>query len=294
MTEELVLEVVRPLLPERPADGHKGTFGHALIIGGSRGFTGAPCLAAEGALRSGVGLVTTAVPRPLADIAAATIAEMMTFPLPATETEAIAVSALEPALEAARSRDAVALGPGMGRHGETQQFVLAFLERCQAPVLVDADGLNNLASNLDALRKAPGPRIVTPHPGEMSRLTGTAVDAIQADRENTALSFAKESGCVAVLKGAGTIIAEPGGRSYRNTTGNPGLATGGSGDVLSGIIAGLLAQGMAPLDAALLGVYVHGLAGDLAAEALTQRALIAGDIFAYLPDAWHILEGTDR
>ena len=293
MATEIDIALARDLLPQRPADGHKGAFGHVFIVAGSRGFTGAAKMACEAAARSGVGLVTLGVPRPLADVLAASLIEPMSLPLPATEAESFALAALEPALEFARTKQAVVLGPGISQHPDTAAFALEFVRRCPAPTLVDADGLNALSTDPGALEAAAGPRVLTPHPGEMARLIGRGSEEVQRDREGVALEFAERYGCVVVLKGHRTVIAGPGGAVRVNPTGNSGLASGGTGDVLSGLVGGLMAQGVAGFDAATLGVYVHGLAGDLAAQAKTQRGMVASDVIEALGAAWRAVEQGD-
>ena len=290
MSAEINLDLVRSLLPERPAEGHKGTFGHVFIVAGSRGFTGAAKLACEGAARSGAGLVTVGVPRTLGDVVAASLLETMSLLLPCTEAESLSEAALEQALEFAASKQAVVVGPGLSQHPETRGFVLGFVERCPVPMLVDADGLNGLSANPDVLLDAAGPRVLTPHPGEMARLTKQTTRRVQQDREGAALDFASRYKCVVVLKGHGTVVANPEGRAYVNTTGNSGLASGGTGDVLAGLVGGLLAQGITCTDAALLGVFLHGLAGDLAAAAKTQRGMVASDVIDAIPEAWRTIE----
>ncbi|MDQ1255794.1 MAG: ADP-dependent NAD(P)H-hydrate dehydratase / NAD(P)H-hydrate epimerase, partial [Candidatus Hydrogenedentes bacterium] len=241
--------------------------------------------------RSGVGLVTVGVPAPLIGVIAAVLDEPMTLPLPSTEAESVAALAVDPALSFAADKDAVVLGPGLSQHPETRTFVRDFVRRCGVPMLIDADGLNNLTGCPEILRHPAGaPRVVTPHPGEMARLAVCSTRDVQTDREGIAARFAAAHGCVVVLKGHGTIVADASGRVLVNTTGNPGMATGGSGDVLSGLIGGLMAQRMEAFDAAVLGVYLHGLAGDIAAERMTQRGLIAGDIVWALCDAWRAVE----
>lgn len=283
------LAKARSLLPARPEDAHKGTFGHVFVVGGSRGFTGAVIMAAEAAARSGAGLVTVGVPRPLGDIVAGHLVVAMSRMLEATPEESIAREALEDALEFAQDKDAAVLGPGVSQHPETRAFVLEFVRRCPVPLLVDADGLNALATDPGALRQARVPVIVTPHPGEMARLTGGSVGEVQRDRLGTARDFAARYGCTVVLKGHHTVVADA-GETRVNSTGNAGMATGGTGDVLSGLVGGLLAQGMHPLDAATLGAYVHGLAGDIATGEKTGRGLIATDLIDALPAAWARME----
>jgi NAD(P)H-hydrate epimerase len=287
---DIDIALARSLLPERPADVHKGTFGHLFVLAGSRGFTGAAKLVCEAAMRSGVGLVTLGVPNPLADCMAAALTETMTLPLTATFDESFSKYAVKPALAFARDKQAVALGPGLSQHPSTRAFVLAFVKRCPVPMLIDADGLNALAPCPDALRDVSVPRVITPHPGEMARLLETTTADIQRDRPAAAREATRRFQCVVVLKGHRTIVATPGGEMFENTTGNAGLAKGGTGDVLAGLIGGLLAQGMSPRDAAILGVYVHGLAGDYAAAAKTQRGMVAMDVVHVLPEAWRHLE----
>lgn len=287
---EITWDIARRLLPDRPQTAHKGTFGHVFIIAGSRGFTGAAKLAGEAAARSGVGLVTVGIPRPLADVVAASLLEVMSLPLPATDAEALSAEAAGPALEFAAGKQAVVLGPGLMQHQETRSFVQAFVERCPTPLLVDADGLNALKNALDAIKRASAPIVLTPHPGEMSRLMNRPTAEIQQSRERCAREFAESSGCVVVLKGHRTVVAPPEGPVYVNPTGNSGLATGGTGDVLSGLIGGLMAQGLSTRDASLLGVYTHGLAGDIAAERMTERGMIARDVLDAIPEAWRRLE----
>ncbi len=293
MTITLTLEHIRDLLPSRPSTAHKGTFGHLFVLAGSRGFTGAGRLVCEAANRSGVGLVTLGIPESLADVAACTLVEAMSLPLPGTTAESLALDALEPALLFAKDKSAVVLGPGLSRHAETTDLVHQFTRACPVPLLIDADGLNALSENLDTLSarvQAHTPWILTPHPGEMARLTNSDTKTIQNDRESVAIAFAKTYEVVLVLKGAGTLVAGPDGRCACNTTGNQGLASGGTGDVLSGIIGGLLAQNMPPFDAACIGVYLHGLAADLAIQGKSARSLIASDVIEAMPIAWHALE----
>jgi NAD(P)H-hydrate epimerase len=290
MSTETSIALVKSLLPGRPANAHKGTFGHVFILAGSRGFTGAAKLACEGAVRSGVGLVTVGAPRPLGDVLAASLVEAMSLALPATASETLAREALGPALEFAATKQAVVLGPGISQHPETREFAIQFIRRCPAPLLVDADGLNALSAAPESLLEAAGPRVVTPHPGEMARLLGCSATEVQADREAAATEAASRFGCVVVLKGYRTVIADGAGAVYVNPTGNAGLAGGGTGDVLSGLIGGLMAQGMSGLHAAVLGVYVHGLAGDIAARRKTQRGMAASDVVQCVPDAWRAIE----
>lgn len=293
MEQEIDLAKARILLPSRPDDAHKGTFGHVFVVGGSRGFTGAVVMAAMAAARSGAGLVTVGVPRPLGDVVASHLVVAMSRMLDSTPAESIARAALEDALSFAEDKDAVVLGPGMSQDPDTRAFVLEFIRRCPVPLLVDADGLNCLAADVDALRQARAPVVVTPHPGEMARLTGAGIADVQKDRVRTALGFAERYGCAVILKGHRTVVAGD-GEVRINTTGNSGMATGGTGDVLSGLVGGLMAQGLSALDASLLGVCVHGLAGDIAMAEKTGRALIATDLVEALPAAWARLERSAK
>ncbi|TAL11665.1 MAG: NAD(P)H-hydrate dehydratase [Nitrospirae bacterium] len=284
---------VRPLIPHRSRTAHKGTFGHAGIIAGSAGKTGAAAMAAMAALRTGAGLVTVATPRSLADVLEAKLLEAMVVAVPETEARTLSKQALEPLLAFAADKTALALGPGIGRHAETQALVHNLLVGAKRPMVLDADGLNAVAGHADLLARASGPLILTPHPGEMARLLGTTSAAIQRDRLGAAARLARERNVCVVLKGAGTIIAAADGRLAVNSTGNPGMATAGTGDVLTGIIVGLLAQGLPPWEAACAGVYLQGLAGDLAAMEQGEAGVIAGDVIRAIPRAiQHVVTGN--
>jgi NAD(P)H-hydrate epimerase len=272
-------------LPLRRPDAHKGDCGHVLVVGGSPGLTGAVALASRAAMRAGAGLVTAAVPRGLNAILEMKLTEPMTTPLDETEQGAIAASAEADLLGWIGRTHVLLLGPGMARVPETEALARRLVLGAGGPVVLDADGLNAFEGRGDELARAPGTLIITPHPGEMARLSGVPVDEQERDRIGTALAAAGRFRCIVVYKGAPTVIAGPDGRAFLNPTGNAGMATGGSGDVLSGIIAGLLAQGCAAFEGAALGVYLHGLAGDLAARQLGIWSLIAGDMIEALPDA---------
>jgi NAD(P)H-hydrate epimerase len=281
--------------PPREPGAHKGTFGHLLVIAGSVGKTGAAVLAATAALRTGVGLVTVATPAPALPAVAAGRAELMTEPLPTDSTGTLDAGAVTRAIALAKDRDAVVLGPGLGQEAGTRAFVRDFVRRCPTPLLVDADGLNALAASpkekaaTDALRRS-SPMIVTPHPGEMARLAGSGTSEVQRRRLETARAFAMETGAVVVLKGQRTLVARPDGRAAVNPTGNPGMATAGTGDVLSGIAGALLARGCDAWTASTAGVYLHGRAGDEAAARMGQESLVAGDLVDHLPRAFRSLE----
>ena len=277
---------IRSLIPPRRPDGHKGTFGTALIIAGSRGFSGAACLAGSAAVRSGCGLVHLAVPAGIINVVASCVVEAVKTPLPQTEEASLSPAALELLLELSANAEAIAIGPGIGTDSRTRDLELAFLAEVEKPTVIDADGINNLAGRLGVLAHAGVGLVLTPHPGEFSRLTGLKPAEINADRVGVSRRFATERKVVLVLKGASTVVAAPDGRAFVNPTGNSGLASGGTGDVLTGLIVGLMAQGMPPLDAACAGVFLHGLAADIAVQSLTEYCLAAGDLPAYLPKAF--------
>ncbi len=269
-----------PRLPSRPVDAHKGMFGTALIVGGSRGMTGAVALAGMAALRGGAGLVRLAVADCCLDVVAALEPSYMTAPLPADVQGRIAAAAYKPIMELAKSATWVACGPGLGRSPELRELVVRLYRDIALPMVVDADALNALAARPEALGQGGGPRVLTPHPGEFARLIGRKLD--RPASEQAAVELAARCQLVVVLKGHGTLITD-GRRQARNTTGNPGMARGGSGDVLTGLIAALGCQGLSAYDAARLGAHVHGLAGDLAAAELGQVSMIAGDLVRFLP-----------
>jgi ADP-dependent NAD(P)H-hydrate dehydratase / NAD(P)H-hydrate epimerase len=272
-------------LPSRPAAGHKGTFGHVLVIAGSRGKSGAAALAAEGAGRAGAGLVTIACPASIADVLAAKCTEAMTAPVPDTAEHGFGAAAENPLLGLARERDVVALGPGIGTASETQALVRRLVSALDLPLVLDADGLNALGGQASVLKGRRGPSILTPHPGEAARLMGRTAAEVNRDRVGAARTLARESGAVVVLKGAATVVASPEGRIVVNATGGPVLGTGGTGDVLTGVVAGLLAQGLAPLVAAALGVYLHGFAGDRLAARFGPSGVLAGEVAREFPRA---------
>jgi NAD(P)H-hydrate epimerase len=289
MEEEDALEAFPPRMP----GAHKGSYGHVLVVGGSPGKTGAAVLAGTGALRSGAGLVTVATPTSCLATVAAGRPELMTEPLPESPGGGLSDEALERTLALAEERDAVVVGPGLGQEADTVRVVSELVRRCPVPLVVDADGLNALSAHGglgDLLRARPASTVLTPHPGEMARLTGRSVKEIQESRVTAARALAEETGAVVVLKGQGTVVGLPEGHSALCPTGNPGMATAGTGDVLAGVIGALLAHGECGR-AAIAGVYIHGRAGDLAAGRLGEEALLAGDLADALPEA---IEGLRR
>ncbi len=274
-----------PLLPRRRPDSHKGDYGHALVIAGSRGKGGAARLASLGALRAGCGLVTAAVPAGLQSGFVSRAMEVMTEGLPETADGTLAASGLERLLGLLEGKQAVAIGPGLTTHPETRRLIREVVLRARVPVILDADGVNAFAGSDELLSGRKRPLVLTPHPGEMGRLVGTSGAGVQARRVPLARDFARRHACHLVLKGYRTLIASPLGRVHVNPTGNPGMATGGSGDVLTGLLAGLLAQGIEVAAATRLAVYLHGLAGDLAAAEVGEAPLIARDILQHFPAA---------
>jgi hydroxyethylthiazole kinase-like uncharacterized protein yjeF len=263
------------LLPRRKPTAHKGSNGHLLIIGGSPGMTGAVSLAARAALRSGSGLVTIG---------------LREWSCPEKPTEAI-LTGWEGLTGRMESYAGIVIGPGMGQAAEGRDLLIHLLENSRVPLIIDADGLNLLAREVERLNHCGAPLILTPHPGEMARLTGLEIKEIQSDRISVARHYAGQWGVVLVLKGARTIIAQPDGAVYINLTGNPGMATAGTGDVLAGMIGALTVQGMSPGRAAVLGAYLHGLAGDLAAEDRGPAGMVAGDVADRIPEAYRRVLG---
>ena len=290
---------VQSLIPllARPADGHKGTFGRVLIVAGSRGMSGAASLAGLGALRGGAGLVYVACPQEIQSVVAGYEPSYLTIGLPCDQEGRCTALAAELLAGVASSKDAVAVGPGLGNSESIRAVAARLFAEFDGPLILDADGLNVLADQFlsgsihDGVIR--GPRILTPHPGEFSRLSGVSIGDINRQRERVAREFAERHQVVLVLKGPGTIVTD-GSRLVVNPTGNSGMATGGSGDVLTGLVTALAAQGVEPFDAARLAVYLHGLAGDLAADELSEQALIASDLPMFLTHAWKQLGQVAR
>lgn len=296
MTTERITTLPEP--QHRPDDGHKGTFGKILVIGGSVGMSGAAALAGMAALRGGAGLVFVAVPEPVLPVVASFDPSCLTIPLLSNNDGTIAGGAIHELRERLADCDAVAIGPGIGRSDSLTEIVRTLYVESNLPMVFDADALNALASisdhagdetsRLPQRSSDAGPRILTPHPGEFARLVCSNIADVQQNRESLAVAYANANAVVLLLKGPRTIVTD-GDKIAENTTGNPGLATGGTGDVLTGLITSLLGQGMAAFEAAQLGAHLHGLAGDLAAKELTQPGLIASDLPRYLPAAWKAL-----
>ena len=267
--------IVKRAVPNRPDNANKGTMGTLLSICGSFGMAGAAILAGKSALRCGVGLEKLAIPKSIYPIAAGSILDGK-----------ISRTNIPSLLLEAKKSTAVLLGCGLSVCDDTKALVKSFVENCTVPMVLDADALNCIADNPEILKKRKSDIIITPHPGEMGRLCGITAKEVNADRVDVALSFAKKYGVITVLKGSGTIIASPNGQALLNTTGNSGMATGGSGDVLAGMTAGLLAQGKSAFDCAAAAVYLHGLAGDFAAEKLGKISMLPSDIIDYIAQAF--------
>jgi len=275
-----------PKLEERAVNSHKGDYGKVCIIAGKLGMSGAAALAGRSALRAGAGLVRVAIPKSILPIVAAIEPSFTTISLPEDSQGQISAKAINIILEAVNDNDVIAFGPGVGVSGGIRPILETLLEQENLKLIVDADGLNNLAGMKKWHKKLKANLILTPHPGEMKRLwSGLFREILPAERREQAEILAKETGTIVALKGAGTVVTD-GEKIYTNTTGNPGMATAGSGDVLTGVITALLGQGLNNFDATVLGVYIHGLAGDIAAKKLGQISLIATDIIDALPEAF--------
>lgn len=270
----------------RPDDSNKGTLGSLLCICGSYGMAGAAIMAGKAALRCGIGLLKIAVPKSIYPVCATNILESVYYPLEETSNGVISSKNTDFLLEMCEKSSAVVIGCGLSVCDDTKNLVQSVITNCEKPLVIDADALNCICNKPEILKNLKAPAIITPHPGEMARLLHSTPKTVNSSRENTAINFAKKFGVVTVLKGAGTIIASPDGEVYINHTGNSGMATGGSGDVLSGIIGSLLAQGASPINAAAAGVFLHGTIGDLAAEKLGKISMLPTDMIDMIPTAY--------
>ena len=280
---------VAPLIGPRPAASNKGSFGHVLVLGGSTGKAGAAAMAGMAALRAGAGLSTVATAKSVLATVASFHAELMTEPLEETEAGSIALASLQKGrLDVlVKAKTVLAVGPGISRHPETAEFVRSVVKKYKVPIVLDADGLNAFEGRAAELKSREGTLVITPHPGEMARLAGSTIPAVQHDRLNVARTFAREHGLIVVLKGHRTVIAQPDGTVWVNTTGNPGMATGGTGDILTGMVAGLMAQNPDRIaEAVIAAVHLHGLAGDVARESMGEHSMVATDLLKALPEAF--------
>jgi hydroxyethylthiazole kinase-like uncharacterized protein yjeF len=283
----------KQILPQRPADSNKGSFGKALCVCGSYGMAGAAMLAASAALRCGAGLVQLALPRSVYSCAASCLWEAVFLPLPETEEGRLASQSVPLLLDASKRASSCLLGCGIGMDSATVNAVETLLRQIKIPTVLDADGINAVAAHKDILKTVQAPLVLTPHPGEMARLTGMTIAQVQASRPALAAEFAAQYGVVLVLKGHHTVIAAPDGRQWVNPTGNAGMARGGSGDLLAGMIAAFLAQGMDAANAAVLGVWLHGAAGDCCAKKRSQTAMLPHEMLEELPGLFLNLEKQD-
>ena len=288
--ELLEKKTVQPYFERRRKDTHKGTYGHLFILSGSFGKTGAAVMAGKAALKMGAGLVTLGIPESCLSIVARSMMELMTEPLPETSARTLSAEALDRVMNLLEGKNALLIGPGISTQQSTAELVFSLLPQLRLPTVVDADALNILAMNPEILKSLPKPVVLTPHPGEFARLLKLSIHEVLERRLELAPQFAQENSAFLVLKGYRTLIATPEGEVFVNPTGNPGMATAGSGDVLSGMIASMLIQEKKPLEAILAAVYVHGLSGDIGADKLGEKALTAGDIIRYLPPAVKLLE----
>jgi ADP-dependent NAD(P)H-hydrate dehydratase / NAD(P)H-hydrate epimerase len=276
-----------PLIGPRLRASNKGSFGHVLVLGGSTGKAGAAAMAGIAALRSGAGLSTVATAKSAMGTVAGFHPELMTEPLDETAAGSISTQALERIDALARGKTVLAVGPGISRHLETAEMVRAVVKKYELPIVLDADGLNAFENHSAELKLRAGSLVITPHPGEMARLLASTIPAVQRDRLNVARTFAREHQLIVVLKGHRTVIAQPDGKVWVNTTGNPGMATGGTGDILTGMVAGLVAQHPDRIaEAVFAAVHLHGLAGDVACETLGEQSLIATDLLMALPESF--------
>ncbi len=289
----ILAEDVVKILPKRPISAHKYSVGKIFVLAGSRGLTGAPFLCSQAAMKTGAGAVVLGVPRSVHSILARKVTEVMVTPLEETSDGTIALDAMKEILEKIKWADVVAIGPGLSRNAETESLVRRLLPLIKKPVVLDADGLNAVASDISILRKRKHPTILTPHMGELSRLTKQDGQHMELHRVEAARNAAKRLSAIVALKGAPTVTGTSPGITFVNSTGNPGMATAGAGDVLTGIIASLVAQGMSAEEATYSGVFVHGMAGDLAAQRFGQRGLLALDLIKQLPDVFKNLEESN-
>ena len=288
--DELKLEMVEkqtlvPYFKSRKKDSHKGTYGHLFIVSGSLGKTGAAIMAGKAALKMGAGLVTVGIPQSCLPIVARSMVELMTEPLSETSEKTLSSEALEKVLNLLDGKDALLLGPGISTHESTSELVLSLLQRMDIPAVLDADALNILAANPELLKSLRRPAILTPHPGEFARLLHISTKEVVEKKLELVPQFTESYGVYLVLKGYRTLTSTPEGKVYINPTGNPGMATAGSGDVLSGMIASMIIQEKNILEAVLAAVYIHGLSGDIGARRLGEMPLTAGNIITYLPNA---------
>ncbi len=291
MRQSAIEREIKAKWKTRPRQSHKGNFGRIFILAGSRGMTGAAHLAAMAALRTGAGLVTLGVPEKIYPFLARREAEVMVFPFPSVSKGSFSAEAVKPVLAFSKKQDVLAIGPGLSQNPGTRRFVRDLLNKTLLPLVIDADGLNALEGNLKSLAVCGARAVLTPHPGEFQRVFKEKLTASPEVRKEKAFLIAKRFGSVVVLKGHHTVVAGPDGKIFINLTGNPGMATAGTGDVLTGMIAALMGQGFSRWDAARFGVYLHGLAGDFSSRKKGEASLIAGDLLNFLPETIRKIRG---
>lgn len=273
-------------IPKRPENSNKSDYGKVFVVAGSVGMTGAAYLCSQAALRAGSGLVVCGIPEFLNQIMEIKLTEAMTLPLSETKDHSLSLKAKNKILDFSKKCDSIAIGPGLGQNKETQKLVKDLILKIEKPIVLDADGINALNGDIEIFKKRKNRTVITPHPGEMSRLIKKEIKYIQSNRENIARNLAKTTGIIVCLKGYKTVVASQSGEIYINRTGNSGMASGGTGDVLTGIITSFIGQGMDDFSATVVSVYLHGLAGDIAADKKGKFGLIASDIIEHLPEAF--------
>lgn len=281
----MVKETYSQIVSKRVPQTHKGDYGHVLVIAGSIGMTGAAYLCCQAALISGSGLVTLAIPKSLNSIMEVKLTEVITKPQEETKKGTLSIKAYGSIVELAKVSDVVAMGCGLTTHPEVKSLIQKLISSLEVPMVLDADALNAISDRIEILKEKKKALVLTPHPGEMARILKTTTNAVQKERLKIAKEFAARHNVVVVLKGHDTVVAKEDGSNYVNTTGNPGMASAGMGDVLAGMIASFIGQGIDPFNAAKLGVYLHGLSADLAASKEGQVSLIASDVLDYIPEA---------
>jgi NAD(P)H-hydrate epimerase len=286
---------IAPLIGPRPADSNKGNYGHVLVVGGSVGKAGAAAMAGMSALRVGAGLSTVATAQSVLGTVAGFRPELMTDPLPETMEGTIAAAAYDKIEDLAKGKSVLAIGPGISRNPQTADLVRRLVKEIKVPMVLDADGLNAFEGCADELQAKGRTLVITPHPGEMARLVGSTVAEVQKDRLGVARKFAREHELVVVLKGHRTLVVQPNGEAWVNTTGNPGMATGGTGDILTGMVAGMIAQNLKQAFLAVVtAVHLHGLAGDVMCESIGEHSLVATDLLCGLPEAFRRVQNASQ
>ncbi|MDP4120945.1 MAG: NAD(P)H-hydrate dehydratase [Bacillota bacterium] len=290
MKQQIDLNLIKSKLRKRDPYAHKGSMGTLLCVCGSYGMAGAAILSIRAGLRSGVGLIKAVLPSSIYPIVSSNVWEAVFLPVEDSKNGRLPSSVADFLIKSSENAGACLIGPGIGLDSETEELVCKTVENFRIPMVIDADGINAVSKHIDVLKKAQAPIVLTPHLGEMARLTCVSISEIERCKSEIAAEFAKKNNVIVVLKGPGTVVASPNGEILINTTGNAGMATGGSGDVLSGMIASFIAQGFSPYDAAACGVYLHGAAGDLAAQTLSQTSMLPSDIIEQLPLLFKNLE----